>query len=31
MSPSIDITVHSIGMCDLDLSGVLHNLTKISI
>lgn len=31
MSPIIDITVHSIGMCDLDFSRILQKLTKISI
>ena len=31
MSPSIDITVHSIGMCDLNVAQVLRKLTWISI
>lgn len=31
MSPSIDITVHSIGMCDPDFSRVLQKPTKTSI
>lgn len=31
MSPSIDITVHSVGMCDLDFPQALQELIKISV